>query len=98
MLGNSAADRSVEYASQGLTGMDSWFSSRRRILVDMHILDVGCGLGDVSFLVGDIVGPNGSVMGIDRDPSMIAQASERALERGCSAWVPNSTKASGGYC
>ena len=53
----------------------------------MHILDVGCGLGDVSFLAGDIVGPNGSVLGIDRDPSMIAKASERALEHGCSGWV-----------
>jgi SAM-dependent methyltransferase len=53
----------------------------------MHILDIGCGLGDVSFLAGDIVGPNGSVLGIDRDASIIAKASVRALERGCSAWI-----------
>ena len=32
----------------------------------MHILDIGCGLGDVSFLAARLAGPNGSVMGIDR--------------------------------
>jgi hypothetical protein len=33
----------------------------------MHVLDVGCGIGDVSFLVSEIVGPGGSVLGIDLD-------------------------------
>src|SRR5262245_55311254 len=33
----------------------------------MRVLDVGCGLGDVSFLVSELVGPGGSVVGIDLD-------------------------------
>jgi ubiquinone/menaquinone biosynthesis C-methylase UbiE len=33
----------------------------------MHVLDVGCGVGDVSFLVSEIVGEQGSVVGVDVD-------------------------------
>jgi ubiquinone/menaquinone biosynthesis C-methylase UbiE len=35
----------------------------------MRVLDLGCGMGDVSLLVTEFVGPNGKVIGIDRDPA-----------------------------
>jgi ubiquinone/menaquinone biosynthesis C-methylase UbiE len=38
---------------------------RAGIAKGMHILDVGCGAGDVSFLAASIVGPAGSVLGVD---------------------------------
>ena len=38
----------------------------------MHVLDLGCGAGDVSFLAAELVGPTGSVMGIDVDPAVLA--------------------------
>jgi SAM-dependent methyltransferase len=44
----------------------------------MHILDIGCGLGDVAFLAAEIVGPEGLVIGVDRSPEAIALAQERA--------------------
>ena len=53
----------------------------------MQVLDVGCGLGDVSFLAADTVGPTGSVLGIDRDAAMISKAAERVRELPCSGWV-----------
>jgi SAM-dependent methyltransferase len=50
----------------------------------MRVLDVGCGAGDVSFLAAELVGPTGSVMGIDRDPGVLGLARERANEGGFS--------------
>lgn len=40
----------------------------------MHVLDVGCGIGDVSFLVSEIVGRVGSVLGIDLDGGALGLA------------------------
>jgi ubiquinone/menaquinone biosynthesis C-methylase UbiE len=48
----------------------------------MHVLDVGCGAGDVSVLAADLVGPSGSVLGIDMNPTILDIARERAAERG----------------
>lgn len=43
----------------------------------MDVLDVGCGVGDVSFLVSELVGPEGSVVGIDIDGDALAIAERR---------------------
>jgi len=51
----------------------------------MNVLDVGCGMGDVSLLVAEIVGPSGKVTGIDRDPVVIHKARERCALQGHSA-------------
>jgi ubiquinone/menaquinone biosynthesis C-methylase UbiE len=53
----------------------------------MRVLDVGSGVGDVAFLVSDIVGPGGRVVGLDRDEKGLERARQRAEEQGCSAWV-----------
>jgi|SRR6516225_3659689 ubiquinone/menaquinone biosynthesis C-methylase UbiE len=44
----------------------------------MRLLDVGCGGGDVSFLLARLVGPQGAVVGVDRSPTAITQAEKRA--------------------
>jgi SAM-dependent methyltransferase len=44
----------------------------------MHVLDIGCGAGDVSFLAASLVGPHGSVLGIDRSAEAIQLATQRA--------------------
>src|SRR5215469_14202253 len=43
----------------------------------MQVLDVGCGVGDVSFLVATLVGLEGSVVGVDLDPDALKVAEER---------------------
>ncbi|SAK65858.1 biotin biosyntehsis-like protein [Caballeronia temeraria] len=48
----------------------------------MRVLDLGCGAGDVSFLAASLVGPNGSVLGIDQAPGIIEKARERARHAG----------------
>lgn len=46
----------------------------------MHILDIGCGPGDVSFLLADMVGVEGSVLGLDFDDNALEVARKRASE------------------
>src|SRR5712692_6539647 len=48
----------------------------------MHVLDVGCGVGDVSFLVAALVGPEGSVVGVDLDAEALRLAEERRTTQG----------------
>lgn len=54
-----------------------------RLLIDagiekgMRILDVGCGSGDVSFLLCDLVGRDAEVIGVDHDAHAIATARQR---------------------
>ena len=40
----------------------------------MKVLDIGCGLGEVSFLVADIVTDTGEVVAVDINPQAIAKA------------------------
>jgi ubiquinone/menaquinone biosynthesis C-methylase UbiE len=44
----------------------------------MHVLDVGCGVGDISILAATLVGPTGSVLGIDRSVESLEVARRRA--------------------
>jgi ubiquinone/menaquinone biosynthesis C-methylase UbiE len=44
----------------------------------MCVLDLGCGSGDVSLLAGEIVGPSGSVVGVDGDAGTVDRARARA--------------------
>ena len=48
----------------------------------MYVLDIGCGIGDVSFLAARLVGPSGSVVGIDRGDESIETARRRAKSLG----------------
>lgn len=50
----------------------------------MRVLDIGSGPGDVSFIAGRLVGPTGSVLGVDAAPAMVDLARARAAEKGLS--------------
>jgi arsenite methyltransferase len=47
-----------------------------------HVLDVGSGAGTDSLIAGQMVGPDGSVRGIDMTPEMIENARKGAAELG----------------
>jgi SAM-dependent methyltransferase len=55
----------------------------RRVLLDaglrrgMRVADLGCGVGMVTALLADLVGPEGHVVGIDASGAQLAQARER---------------------
>ena len=48
----------------------------------MRVLDIGSGPGDVSFLAADLVGPTGSVVGVDANPAVVRNAIGRAEASG----------------
>src|SRR5215469_10950557 len=48
----------------------------------MRVLDLGCGIGDVSLLAAQLVGRDGSVTGMDVDERALDLARERSQERG----------------
>jgi SAM-dependent methyltransferase len=59
-----------------------------RLLVDagigpgMRVLDVGCGVGDVSLLVASLVRPEGAVLGVGNNPLALGHARERVSAMG----------------
>jgi len=60
----------------------------RRVLLEsglrrgMCVADVGCGIGMVTALLAEFVGPGGHVVGIDSSGAQLAQARERLNARG----------------
>ena len=44
----------------------------------MRVLDVGCGMGDVALLAAEMVGPTGSVVGVDKNADVLKAARRRA--------------------
>jgi ubiquinone/menaquinone biosynthesis C-methylase UbiE len=55
---------------------------RAGIGAGMRVLDVGCGVGDVAMLAAGLVGPTGTVVGIDRSPVALETARARATLAG----------------
>ena len=60
----------------------------RRLLEDagitrgMKVLDVGSGAGDVTLLAAELVGPDGTVVGVDSNPLLLETARQRVQEAG----------------
>jgi SAM-dependent methyltransferase len=47
----------------------------------MYVLDVGCGAGDTTMLLGEMIGESGGVVGVDRAAGAIAAARAKGRER-----------------
>jgi SAM-dependent methyltransferase len=82
-----ALSSSSQEEHERLSNQADWYAPfTRRLLLragiepGMRVLDVGCGPGDVSFLVSELVGGSGSVIGVERDEGALATARRRAGE------------------
>ena len=53
-----------------------------RLVPGEHVVDVGCGAGIDSIIAARMVGPTGSVLGVDMTPAMVEKAREGAKEAG----------------
>ena len=74
---NQELDRLI---SQGryFGGLTAQVLREAGIAPGMRVLDVGCGAGDVSFLLANLVGPHGAVIGVDRSSDAVQLATRRA--------------------
>ncbi|HME84604.1 MAG TPA: methyltransferase domain-containing protein [Roseiarcus sp.] len=82
-----ALSSSSEDEHERLGRQADWYAPfTRRLLTragiepGMRVLDVGCGPGDVSLLLSELVGRGGSVIGVERDGEALATARRRAVE------------------
>src|SRR4051812_14476448 len=57
-----------------------------------RVLDIGCGVGHWGRLVGSLLHPDATILGIDREPAWVTRAAEIAQERGL---TPRHTYAQG---
>ena len=90
-LGYSAEEeRRLALQAKMFEGLTEDVLRRAGIGAGMRVLDIGCGVGDVSFLAARLVGPSGSVVGIDRADELIETARRRAKHLGIDnvAFVP----------
>ena len=70
--------RRLEFQGEFFRDLTEDILRRAGIAPGMQVLDVGCGVGDVSLLLGRMTGPSGAVLGIDRSQDAIAVARRRA--------------------
>jgi trans-aconitate methyltransferase len=65
--------RSYAEASAHHRALDEWFLDRSRPAPDARVVDVGCGSGEFTALLAELV-PEGSVLGVEPDASMVEAA------------------------
>ena len=82
-MGRSAGE------TQRLTDQGKFYAPITRRLLEeagltagARVLDIGSGAGDVAMLAARLVGPGGTVTGVDRNPTVLATARERARAAG----------------
>ena len=80
----SSGDERRRLVAQGelLAPLTRRLLERAGIGSGMRVLDLGSGPGDVAFAAARLVGPRGSVIGVDRDPAQVAFAAQRAKADG----------------
>jgi SAM-dependent methyltransferase len=80
----SSEDERRRLVAQGelLAPLTRQLFERAGIASGMRVLDLGSGPGDIAFAAARIVGPRGSVIGVDRDPAQVAFAQRRAKAEG----------------
>lgn len=83
VLGHSEGEiRRLEWQGQLLAPGTERILRAAGLTQGMSVLDIGTGAGDVAMLAAEIVGPSGSVLGIDQEASVLARARTRAENSG----------------
>jgi ubiquinone/menaquinone biosynthesis C-methylase UbiE len=75
-------DKWDEYFSRNMTFINHRLVADARLRPGMRVLDVGSGTGYPALLAGEVVGAEGSVVGVDLAESMLAVATRKARTMG----------------
>lgn len=83
VLGDSDNERHrLQQQADLIGGFTRHVLEQAGIVAGMTVLDVGCGAGDVALLLADMVGPDGRVVGVDRNAAILATAERRTAAAG----------------
>jgi SAM-dependent methyltransferase len=78
VLGSTDAEiQRLDRQAASIAGPTAGLLSASGIAPGMRVLDLGTGLGHVAFQLGEMVGPQGSVVGVDREAPLLAVAEQR---------------------
>jgi SAM-dependent methyltransferase len=78
-------DRFVEFKDVMTTGLGAFGTAALELEPPrrgQRVLDLGCGFGDASLEIADLVGPQGEVLGLDVSPRFVAASVEAAAAAG----------------
>lgn len=78
---HAESERLIRQATQ-LAPLTERFFRDAGIAAGQRVLELGSGMGDVAMLVARLVGPSGSVLGIERDADSVKFAKARVAEAG----------------
>jgi ubiquinone/menaquinone biosynthesis C-methylase UbiE len=82
-LGYSEAEfRRLQFQGEYLRDFTADVLRRAGIAPGMRVLDIGCGVGDVSLLAAEMVSSSDAVVGVDRSEQAVAVARQRAAAAG----------------
>jgi ubiquinone/menaquinone biosynthesis C-methylase UbiE len=83
VLGNSSEEhRRLIFQSRFIGELTETLLLRAGLAEGMNVLDIGCGVGDLSILAAAFVGPSGSVFGVDQCAESISLARRRVKDAG----------------
>ena len=83
ILGSSRAEQErLAAQARAIAGTSRRLLERVGIRPGMRVLDVGCGTGELSRLVAEMVGESGTVIAVDRDAAVLETAREEARRAG----------------
>jgi SAM-dependent methyltransferase len=72
----------LDQQAAGIAAPTALFLHSAGISTGMRVLDLGTGLGHVAFLLAELVGPTGAVVGIDQAAPMLGVAEQRRTAGG----------------
>ncbi|MBV9022150.1 MAG: class I SAM-dependent methyltransferase [Ktedonobacteraceae bacterium] len=83
VLGSSSEEtQRLQKQAQMYLPITQRFLQEAGITAGMKVLEVGSGAGDISLLVAELVGPSGTVVGVDRNPEILETARARMQAAG----------------